>query len=334
MEDNKLDLLQQKKEEITKKRNFFWDSIILSVALFISGLSISNIIAEIFSDENSVVCLIKLDNRDIYTFINSYCHEDLPDVKNFPLVAFLQVVLLVAPHYFWQVIVSSRFDSFLNHAAKVNILRESNTGKYPHHNYTIVNYLKREFVNSRFILISYAVKLFIQFFIVVGCIFANTQLFTNITNMDISFECKIDNQVFDNPVFDNLTLENQGFENMTCVYPRKFIIITLVWIDYTMIVTALIMLIIAFIWLALYNQSKKDNKTITDICYNSCIDPRYYYSLPKKRICTKCLEMKDDFTFLLASLDSGIKRVFNTVLIEEMMFRKLKGHARKFDQGN
>ena len=320
MEDNKLDLLKQKIEEMKKERNFFWDTIILSVALFISGLSISSIVAELFSNENSVACPIKLDNRNVYTFINSYCHKDLPKAKYFSLVAFSQAALLVAPHYFWQVVFSARFESFLSHAAKVNILRESNTGKYPHHNYTIVKYLRREFHTSHIILGLYIVKLVTQLFIVFGYFVVNRIVFENITNMDITFECKDDNQVFDNLLLDNQSCEckddNQVFDNqsfgdaLTCVYPRKYIINSLVWIDYILIFIALIMLLIGLFWWAFFNHSQKDNETIADTCCNFSIDPRYYYNLPKKCNCTRFFEMKNDFTFLIASLNSGIKRVF------------------------
>ena len=143
-------------------------------------------------------------------------------------------------------------------------------------------------------------------------------MFEDITNMDITFECKNDSQVF-----DNLLLNNQSFgDSLTCVYPRKYIIIILVWIDYILIFVAAFMLSIALVWFVLCNHSRKDNEAIADICYNFCIDPRYYYNLPGKWNFIRFLEMKNDFTFLIASLNSGAKRVFNTVLIEIIISQK------------
>lgn len=158
--DNNLGLIKQKLEEITsskpiiilKQRNFFWDNIILSVALFISALSFSDKIAVLFSDENLVACFTKFDDRDQNTFVNSYCQKDLPKVRFFSLIALLQAASLVIPHYGWKIVFSAQFESFLSHAAKVEILREKSTGKYPYHNYTIVKYLQREFSDSWWIL--------------------------------------------------------------------------------------------------------------------------------------------------------------------------------------
>ena len=322
-EDNKLDLIKQQLEEITsskpiiilKQKNFFWDSIIISVALFIYGLSISSIIAELFSDENSVACFTESTNRDKNTFVNSYCQKDLPKARYFPMIVLLQATSLVIPHYGWKVVFSAQFESFLSHAAKMEILREKYTGKYPYHNYAIVKYLQREFSDSLSILFFYVLKLLLQIGVVITCFIINSNVFEDITKMDITFKCKDDNQLFDN--------DTKLFDNVTCVYPRKVVINFLVGIDYFLISIASLMLIISSFWLAFWNHSRTDNDTIADFCYNSCTDPRYCYNLPKGcNIPIGCFQMRNDFNLLLASLHSGYRRVFRTILIEDIISKK------------
>ena len=334
-EDIKLDLIKQQLEEITsskpmiilKQRNFFWDSIIISAALFIYGLSISSIIAELFSDENSVVCFTESTNRDKNTFINSYCQKDLPKARYFPLIVLLQATSLAIPHYGWKVAFSAQFESFLSHAAKVEILREKNTGKYPYHNYTIVKYLRREFSDSYSILIFYFIKLLFQFGIVIACFIINCLVFEDINKTDITFNCKNDHQLLNN--------DTELFENVTCVYPRKVVINFLVGVDYFLISIASLMLIISFYWLTCWNHSRKYNATIADFCYNSCIDPQYCYNLPKRcNFPFGCLQMRNDFTLLLASLHYGYRRVFRTIIIERNIFKKFRKDSKELDQSN
>ena len=250
MEDNKVDFLKLKLEEVTKQRNFFWDSFILSIALFISGLSFSSIIAEFFTGENSVGCFITSDNRNHYSFLNSYCYKDVPKIKYFPVIVLSQSALLFAPHYGWKAIFSAKIESFLSHAAKVQILREKDTRKYPYHNYTIVKYLRREFSDSYSISFLYFLKLALQIVSVISFFILNVHLFRDINNKDITFMCKDEDQMFDK------LFENESLDSVTCTYPRKTLISVLVWIDYVLLVLAGIMVGYGLIWV-LRNHSKK-----------------------------------------------------------------------------
>ena len=301
-------LLNQQLEK-NKQKPFFWDSIIFSIAFSILGLSISSIILELLSDENSVACFTSLENESQYTYINSYCHKFIPKTEYFPLILLLQATCLIAPHYGWTVFWSSKFESFLSHEGRMEILRDKNTGKYPYHNYTIVKYLRREFDGSCIILASYIIKLYFQVIFVVGMLVTNAFLFENLLERDITFKCGDDNLLFD---------------TVTCAYPRRLSINVLIGIDYFLIVLALLILITDVFWLLFWNHSNdyKDDKVIAQFCYDSCIDPRYYYKPPKENkylYCITCSQKKDDFSFLRASLHSGLNRIFKTILIEDII---------------
>ena len=305
-------LNNQKSEEETsssqvlKQRTFFWDSIIYSIAFYIFGLSVSSIIAELFkSNENSVACFTSSENRDQNTYVNSYCHKHIPETEYFPLMLVLQATFLIIPHYVWKAVNSAEFESFFSHAAEVKILRKVNTGKYPHKNYTIVNYLQREFEDSYLILGSYVLKLVVQLVFVLAMLAVNVNVLGG-TSKDITFECNDDNQIFG---------------NVTCAYPRMLFNDVLLGIDYFLLVVAVIMLVIGFHWLLFWNHSTKDNKEIATFCFESCIDAQYYYKRFQKFPRGWC-QMKNDFSFLIASLHSGLKRVFRTIQIEDLIFQQ------------
>ena len=285
---------------VLKPKTFFWDRIISSLASAIFGLTISGIIVDFLkSDENFLACFSSFENRAQYTYINSYCHKHLAREEFFTLLLVGQSALLVAPHYLWNVYFSAEFDSFFSHVARIEILREGNTGKYPHKNYRMVSYLKREFGNRQHILIGYLIKLAIQLTLVLVMIFVNGIVFTEMNN-DIMFQCSDDKEDY------------QVFGNVTCANPRKLYINILKGIDYGLLGLAGLVLIFGVGWWIFCFFSNEHYEKTAQFCYESCIDPQYYYKL--SRISPLRFKMNDDFEFLLALLNFGLRRVFITIL--------------------
>ena len=82
-------------------------------------------------------------------------------------------------------------------------------------------------------------------------------------------------------------------------------------------------------WCLLYNHSSEDE--IAQFCYESSIDTKYYK--PSKTLLS-WHQMKNDFKFLLASLlatNSGLRRVFKTIHIENIIFQKFNDDIERFD---
>ena len=94
-------------------------------------------------------------------------------------------------------------------------------------------------------------------------------------------------------------------------------------------------------WCLLYNYSNEEE--IAQFCYESSIDAKYYYKPSKTLLSWR--QMKNDFKFLLASLlatNSGLRRVFKTIHIENIIFQKFndgiersdsRRHSSSSDQG-
>ena len=176
----------------------------------------------------------------------------------------LQATLLIVPHYVWKACLSAEFGSFFSHVARVDILRKVNTGIYPHKNYRIVNFLQREFDDSKVILIPYFLKLCVQLIFVGIMLGVNIVVLRGVSN-DITFECNDDD-------------DDQIFGNVTCAYPGLLFSNVLLGIDYVLLAVAIIMLLIGFYWLFLWNHSaNQDNNKIAIFCYESCIDAQYGY---------------------------------------------------------
>ena len=312
--------LKQKAEENISSSNlepkpFFWDSIIFSLASTIFGLSVSGIIFEFFKSEyNSLTCFSELENRAQYTYINNYCRKYLPNIQYFPVALTIQAAALVVPHYLWKVYFGAQFDSFFSHAAKLETLLDRDTGDYPHKNYSIVDYLQREFYDKKIILTVYVMKLLFQILFMLSSLVVNIALFADI-DLNITFECS-DNE------------RSQLFGNVTCAYPRKLFINVLQVTDYFLLAAAMMVLGFGLYWCLLYNHSKEDE--IAQFCYDSCIDAKFYQ--PTKKWLS-WYQMNNDFKFLLASLlttNTGFGRVFKSILINRMIFQNFIAHITAY----
>ena len=289
-----------------KPKYYIWDKIIFFLAAAIFGLSISSFIVEFLkSDEYSLACSSSFENQGRYTYINSYCHKHLPRGEFFPMILVAHAVLLVLPHYLWEATFSKQFDSFFSHADKISLLRDSETGKYPVQNYKIVNYLQSVFGYRNHIMTSYFIKLCIQLFFVASMLFINFVWFREI-NDDIMFECSDDKEMIQ--VFGG---------NVTCANPRKLFTNIFKGIDYALLSLAAIVLIVGE-WLVLFPycfKIKNNTKSVTTFCYGSCIDSEYYYK-PSTRLYLWYFKSNNDFEFFLDLLDFGLRRIFETILID------------------
>ena len=147
---------------------FFWDNLIFYLASAMLGLSVSNIIVDFVRPEpNTITPVIYIytssnTTRDQTAYINNYCNEHLPLSENFTLALVIHGAALLLPHYLWKAYFSARIDFFFSHAAKLETLRDRDTGEYPHKNFSVVDYMHREFHERRDILIGYFIKLATQ----------------------------------------------------------------------------------------------------------------------------------------------------------------------------
>ena len=321
-------IVQQKQENEDSSANvkpkyYIWDKIIFSLAAAIFGLSISSIIVEFLkSNEYSLACFSSFENRGQYTYINSYCHKHLPRGEFFPMILVAHAALLVLPHYFWVATLSKQFGFFFSHAEKISLLRESNTGKYPLQNYKIVNHLKSVFGYRNHITMSYFIKLGIQLFFVALMLTVNFVWFSEI-NDEIMFECSDDKEI--NQVFGG---------NVTCANPRKLFTNIFKVIDYALLsLAAIVLTTVGCLILLCYCLIKIDTNSAAKFCYESCIDSEYYYK-PPKRLHSLYFKLNNNFEFFLDLLDFGLRRIFETIRIDNEIAQRYVKDLHKFAKGN
>ena len=323
-------LLQKKQENEDssadlKPKYYVWDKIIFFLSAVIVGLSISSIVVEFLrSNEYSVACFSSFENQGQYTYINRYCHKHLPRGEFFPMILVAHAALLVLPHFLWEATFSKQFDSFFSHAAKISLLRESETGKYHLQNYKIVNYLQSVFgYRNQNIMISYFIKLGIQLLFVALMLIVNYVWFREI-NDNIMFECSDDKEII--RVFGG---------NVACANPRKLFTNIFKGIDYALLTLAAIVLIAGgwFVLVPYCLKIESDTNSVATFCYESCIDSEYYYK-PSKILHSWYFKLNNNFEFFLDLLDFGLRRIFETILIDNKISQRYVDDLHKFSKGN
>lgn len=302
---------------VLEPKPFMWDRIIFYLATTLFGLSASGYIIELLkSYDNPVACLASSEDQAEYTYINNYCRKHLPVAEYFPVALTIHATALVIPHYLWRGVFSAQFDSFFIHAAKIETLREADTGKYPQMNFSIVDYLKREFGDTKVIFTVYVAKLILQFLLVLISLVVNAVVFIDIDS-NIMFECSDDKE------------GNHVFGNVTCVYPKKLFINVLEVFDYILLVAAMILICFGLYWCLLYDHNYSSEENIAKFCYDSCISAKYYKKPLKAFLSCNWYQIKNDFDFLLASLlatNSGHRGVFKVMLVENLISKSLYRH--------
>jgi len=299
---------------------FFWDNIIFYLASAILGLSISNIIVDFLRPEpNAVACYTPPNtSRDQAAFINNYCNEYLPFTENFTLALVTHGAALLVPHYLWKAYFSSKIDFFFSHAAKLETLRDRDTGEYPHKNFNVVDYMYREFHERWSILIGYRIKLLLQSCIVVLAIAFNGALFRC---FDIEFFC---------PSMDKP--EHYIFQRVTCSYAKLRFVSILQWIDYALLGISFLVLGYGFCWCSIYPHPELEHEETSQFCYQFCINSKYY--ITKWWPLRLWNRLKNDLDFLLVSLfatNAGLGRVFKSVQIANNISEELSAHLESLD---
>ena len=293
---------------------FFWDNIIFYLATAILGLSVSNIIVDFVRPEpNTVACYTAPGNtsRDQTVYINNYCNQHLPFTENFTLALVIHGAAILAPYYLWKAYFSARIDFFFTHAAKLETLRERDTGEYPHKNFSVVDYMHREFHEKRDILIGYIIKTAAQFGIALLSLSISAGVFQD---FDVEFDCP-------------RRTEHRLFGKVTCVYAKLRFIAILQWVDYALLTVSLLVLLYGLYWCVIGSHPELEYENTSQFCYASCINSKFYKA-------TKRYRLQNDKEFLLVWLfatNTGLGRVFKSIQIVNKIRHELDAHFESLD---
>ena len=296
---------------------FFWDNIIFYLASSILGLSVSNIIVDFLRPEpNAVACYTPPNtSRDQAAYINNYCNDYLPSEENFTLALVVHGAVLLAPQYLWKAYFSARIDFFFTHAAKLETLRDRDTGEYPPKNFNVVDYMYREFHERWSILMGYRIKLFSQLCIVAIAIALSARLFQN-HDFNIEFCC---------PPVDEP--EHDIFKRVRCSYAKLRFVSILQLVDYALLGGSSLVLLYGLCWSTICCHSELEHEETSQFCYQFCINSKYYTSKKWNRL-------RSDLDFLLVLLfatNTGLGRVFKSVQIANDISEELSAHLESMD---
>ena len=296
-----------------KPKLFFWDNIIIYLASTILGLSVSNIIVDFVRPEPNMVVCYTPENVSLNqaVFINNYCYEYLPSSENFTLALVIHGAAMLVPYYLWKAYFSARIDFFFTHAAKLETLRNRNTGEYPHKNLSVVDYLHTEFYERKGILIGYIIKLATQLLFVLLSISISAGVFQD---FDIEFKCPKEE-------------DHHLFPQVTCAYAKLRFISILRWVDYAILIVSLCVLSFGLYWCLKHSHTELAYKNVAQFCYHSCMNSKFYKA-------TRCYCLNNDQHFLIMLLyatDAGLGRVFRSVQIVTRIRHELDAHFESLD---
>ena len=307
---------KSEKKPTSEQKLFFWDNIIFYLASAILGLTISNIVVDFLRPEpNSVACFSSFNDRDQAAYVNNYCNDFLPFSENFVLFLVIHGILLLAPHYLWKVYFSARIDFFFTHAAKLETLRDRDTGEYPHENFKVVDYMHREFIERKDILIGYIIKLSLQLFVAVLAISTTAGLFQD-DQFKIQFDC---------PCLDDEA--DPIFWRVKCSYAKLRFVSILRIADYIFLGLSVIIIVYGLYWCLLRSHPELGHQETSQFCYDSCINSKHYVS-------KKWYRLQNDLHFLLVSLfatNAGLGRVFKSIQIANDISQELSAHLESLD---
>ena len=294
---------------------FFWDNIIFYLASAILGLSVSNIVVDFLRPEpNAVACYTPPNtSRDQAAYINNYCNDHLPFTENFTLALVIHGAVLLAPQYLWKAYFSARIDFFFTHAAKLETLRDRDTGEYPPKNFNVVDYMYREFHERWSILTGYRIKLISQLCIVALAIGISVRLFQE---FNIEFYCP-----------DKDEPEHDIFKRVRCSYAKLRFVSILRLIDYGLLGASSLVLLYGLYWSTICCHSELEHEGTSQFCYQFCINSKYYTGKKWNRL-------RSDLDFLLVSLfatNTGLGRVFKSVQIANDISEELSAHLESMD---
>ena len=189
---------------ILKPRDFFWDSVILYLAL---ALSAFDVLTE-FIHRRGVACYIEEGGTDhnLISYINSFCASSLPVTECIPAFIFIHGLAIAIPHYLWAANYGGQFDFFFSVVKSFDRFRESETGKYSPKNVNLVRQLELAFTTHghNFIFYLYVGKLILQLIFAIDALVISVIYFTD---FDVVFHCPKDNNTDDPfwPITDQAT---------------------------------------------------------------------------------------------------------------------------------
>ena len=303
--------------EGNQSKDFFWDQAITLLASGMLALTALEVLSAIRGQ--AVQCLTPQNyTTNQGAFINSYCTQFTRRADFFFFVLVIQAILVFGPQFLWSSIYFGKFRYFFALAHTLDRHRDSNTGDFDPKNFVVVRALKETFGSTRWMYITYLVKLVAQVVVAVAFIITCATVFNEY------------NPAFDCPSNDSLYLINGSWpldEQITCVLSSLNLLVAVWWANFVLLGGVVVVSVYGLVWCVVFNHQDELNwDHIASFSLNSGIQTTFYRPKPWKERCLSaryriCNNL--DLLFLrLYRDDTGRARVLREVLIAEKIGRE------------
>ncbi len=261
--------LEGRKDEESKPREFFWDSVSLYVVGVIIALSAIDVITEFI--RGSAVSCFSLPNQTLTeaqgNYINSFCSASLPSAEYFPVFIVVHAILIAIPHYLWLNHYGGNFEFFFAQVKEMDRTKSKVTGEYSEKNRTIIQQLTSAFTayKQNWMFILYVLKLIVQLVITLAGFIAAIVAFTDFKQ---TFMCPRDNNTAD-PFWP---LDTQ----VGCVFTSLRLFAAIHIADVILLALLTVSFVWSLVWCASTHPTELSSTSAALFCFQSSMAPEHY----------------------------------------------------------
>lgn len=283
------------REDDSRPREFFWDSVTLYIVYVILGLAALDAITE-FLRGSSIACYVPGDEvgDSQVEYINNYCSTNLPRTEYFPAFIVVHGILIAIPHYLWLNHYGGNFDFFFSQAREMDRTRDEDTGEYSEKNRIIIQQLSQAFAtfNQNWMFILYVCKLILQLGLTLAGFVVAIIYFTD---FDEIFYCPRD---------FNLSMLPDEFwpleEPVRCVFTALQLFSTIRIADLILLALLVLTLAWSLVWSVSTHSTELGTDQVALFCFHSGMGPEHH--VPKFPLGWCCRPFKKCFRKLFTSI--------------------------------
>ena len=262
--------LEGRKDEESKPREFFWDSVSLYVVGVIVALAAIDVVTEFI--RGSAVSCFSPPSQTVTeaqeSYINNFCSASLPLTEYFPVFIVVHAILIAIPHYLWLNHYGGNFDFFFIQVKEMDRTRDEKTGDYSDKNRIIIQQLTQAFTTYKqnWMFVFYVLKLILQLILTVAGFLAAIIAFTDFNE---TFMCPRNANSTADPFWPFDT-------QVVCVFTSLRLFSAIRLADLILLAILTISFIWSLIWCASTHPTELSSDEAALFCFQSSMAPEHY----------------------------------------------------------
>ena len=223
-------------------KKFLWDEALYVLAL-VSGTLVFVALGQGIVMDNELSCAVPTSmNRDQARFVEQWCYAGVSAIDGMPLLLFVQGLVIVGPHLFWEAVAEPALQQFFSMTTLLERLRDRNTGQYSFMTMQVVRKLMATYKGNHRLHRVYFGKILAQLFTSAGFFAWLLYILFESNQFQADFLCRnVANDTsrvrFQSQVPASLSFEENLPLDVLCTYNKAFFMFN-VWIVDVIVVAA------------------------------------------------------------------------------------------------